>query len=222
MRALTKMTLPLALCLSSTAAAQSSASAPSLDLPVNAPGMAELQAVSPALANYTENLVVGEVWDREGLSPRDRSVVTVAALISRNQSVEMPQHFRRALDNGVTASELSEIITHLAFYSGWPNAMSAVARQPNVAVKISGIGVPDSPWTVELNRHVVLETIDSFGVERCMFASNFPVDSLVASFTTLFDGFMTITKSFSETERLKLFHDNAVRFYHIDLPMAGT
>ena len=105
---------------------------------------------------------------------------------------------------------------------GWRNAMSAVARQPNVAVKISGIGVPDSPWTVELNRHVVLETIDSFGVERCMFASNFPVDSLVASFTTLFDGFMTITKSFSETERLKLFHDNAVRFYHIDLPMAGT
>jgi len=132
MRALTKMTLPLALCLSSTAAAQSSASAPSLDLPVNAPGMAELQAVSPALANYTENLVVGEVWDREGLSPRDRSVVTVAALISRNQSVEMPQHFRRALDNGVTASELSEIITHLAFYSGWPNAMSAVAVASDV------------------------------------------------------------------------------------------
>lgn len=91
----------------------------------------ELRSVSPALANYTESTLLGEVWKRPGLTPRDRSIVTVSALIARNQINEMPFHFRRALDNGVTPAELSEIITHLAFYEGWPNATAAasVARQ---------------------------------------------------------------------------------------------
>lgn len=139
-------------------------------------------------------------------------------------------HFHEAAELAASHPDTQIIINHTglpadrseAGLQGWRNAMSAVARQPNVAVKISGIGVPDSPWTVELNRRVVLETIDCFGVERCMFASNFPVDSLVASFTTLFDGFMAITESLGEAERLKLFHDNAVRFYRMDLPLAGT
>lgn len=138
-------------------------------------------------------------------------------------------HFHEAADLAASHPDIQIIINHTglpadrseAGLRGWRHAMSAVAQQPNVAVKISGIGVPGSPWTVELNRRVVLETIDCFGVERCMFASNFPVDSLVASFATLFDGFMTITESFSEAERLKLFHDNARHFYRIDLPAAG-
>ena len=67
------------------------------------------------------------LWKRPDLSPRDRSVVTVAALIARIQTIEMPYHFALALDNGVKPAELSEIITHLAFYAGWANAMSAVA-----------------------------------------------------------------------------------------------
>lgn len=92
---------------------------------VTAPSMDELASVSPALAAYTESTVLGDLWHRPGLSPRDRSVVTVAALIARNQLNEMPFHFRRALDNGVTPAELSEIITHLAFYAGWPNATAA-------------------------------------------------------------------------------------------------
>jgi 4-carboxymuconolactone decarboxylase len=66
------------------------------------------------------------VWQRPDLSARDRSVVTVASLIARNQSADMPVEFSRALENGVTPAELSEIITHLAFYAGWGNAMSAV------------------------------------------------------------------------------------------------
>lgn len=90
------------------------------------PSQTDIQSVSPALAAYTETKLLGEVWKRPGLSPRDRSLVTVAALIARNQTVEMPYHFRRALDNGVRPSELSEIVFHLAFYSGWPNAMAAV------------------------------------------------------------------------------------------------
>ena len=90
------------------------------------PLQTDVQSVSPALAAYTETKLLGEVWQRPGLSPRDRSLVTVAALIARSQTVEMPFHFRRALDNGVAPRELSEVIFHLAFYCGWPSAMTAV------------------------------------------------------------------------------------------------
>jgi 4-carboxymuconolactone decarboxylase len=87
----------------------------------------DVRAVSPALEHYTKGPLLDGLWKRPELSPRDRSVVTVAALIARIQTIEMPFHFALALDNGVKPSELSEIITHLAFYSGWANAMSAVA-----------------------------------------------------------------------------------------------
>ena len=83
--------------------------------------------VSPALERYTQGVLMGDLWKRPDLSPRDRSIVTVAALIARNQSIGMSHHFNLALDNCVQPSEISEIITHLAFYSGWANAMSAVA-----------------------------------------------------------------------------------------------
>jgi 4-carboxymuconolactone decarboxylase len=87
----------------------------------------DVRAVSPALEHYTRVALLDGLWKRPELSPRDRSVVTVAALIARTQTIEMPFHFSLALDNGVKPAELSEIITHLAFYSGWANAMSAVA-----------------------------------------------------------------------------------------------
>jgi 4-carboxymuconolactone decarboxylase len=94
----------------------------------------------PALDKYTQERLLGEVWKRLGLSARDRSIVTVAALIARNQRIELPYYLNLALDNGVKPSEISEIITHLAFYSGWPNAMSAIAVAKDVfaARKISG------------------------------------------------------------------------------------
>lgn len=94
-----------------------------------------VQSVSPALERYTETRLLGEVWKRPDLSPRDRSIITVAALITRNQTAEMPYYFNVALDNGVKPSELSEIITHLAFYSGWGNAMSAVSVAKEVFSK---------------------------------------------------------------------------------------
>jgi 4-carboxymuconolactone decarboxylase len=78
------------------------------------------------------------------MSPRDRSIVTVAALIARIQTIEMPFHFALALDNGVKPSELSEIITHLAFYSGWANAMSAVAVAKDIFQQ-RGIGIDQLP-----------------------------------------------------------------------------
>ena len=92
----------------------------------------DIPAVSPALDHYTHSALLGEVWTRPDLSPRDRSIVTLAALIARNQSLAMPYYFNVALDNGVEASEISEIIVHLAFYSGWPNAMSAVDSAKDV------------------------------------------------------------------------------------------
>lgn len=93
---------------------------------------AEMQSVSPALKSYTDSTLMGEVWKRPDLSSRDRNIVTVAALIARNQTVAMGHHFSLALEHGVRASELSEIILHLAFYAGWPNAFAAVAPAADV------------------------------------------------------------------------------------------
>src|SRR6266550_6061075 len=87
--------------------------------------------VAPALEKYAQG-PLAELWKRPGLTPRDRSIVTIAALIGRNQTIEMPNCFNLALDNGVKPREISEIITHLAFYSGWANAMSAVAAAKEV------------------------------------------------------------------------------------------
>src|ERR1700716_2450020 len=92
----------------------------------------DVRKVAPALEAYTRDRLLGDVWKRPGLAPRDRSIVTLAALIARNQMIEMPYHFNLALDNGVKPRELSEIITHLAFYTGWANAMAAVAIAKDV------------------------------------------------------------------------------------------
>ena len=82
--------------------------------------------IAPALGDYTENVLFGDVWKRPGLSPRDRSLITVATLVALYRTNELPFHLKRALDNGVSRDELIELITHLAFYSGWPTANTAV------------------------------------------------------------------------------------------------
>jgi 4-carboxymuconolactone decarboxylase len=87
----------------------------------------DMMKVSPALDRYTQGTVRGDLWKRPDLSPRDRSIVTLAALVARNHTVELPYYLNLALDSGVKPGEVSELITHLAFYSGWGNAMSAVA-----------------------------------------------------------------------------------------------
>lgn len=92
----------------------------------------DVASVAPALAKYTQDRLLDNVWKRPDLTPRDRSVVTLAALIARNQMVEMPFYLGLALDNGVKPREISEVITHLAFYSGWSNALSTVAVAQNV------------------------------------------------------------------------------------------
>jgi 4-carboxymuconolactone decarboxylase len=84
-----------------------------------------IREVAPRLADLSADVLFGDIWERPGLSKRDRSLITVAALIALYRSDQLPGHLRRALDNGVTRDEISEIITHMAFYSGWPTAATA-------------------------------------------------------------------------------------------------
>ena len=98
----------------------------------------------------------------------------------------------------------------------WRQAMGRLADAPNVALKISGLGQPGHAWTVEANGPIVRDAISMFSVDRCMFASNFPVDGLCADFQAIFAGFQSITADRPEGDRQRLFHDNAKRIYRLD------
>jgi 4-carboxymuconolactone decarboxylase len=88
--------------------------------------------VAPKLAQLTDDVLFGDIWERPGLSKRDRSLITVTALVALYRPEQLDFHLRRTLENGVTRDEIVEVITHLAFYAGWPNAMTAI----NLAKKI--------------------------------------------------------------------------------------
>jgi 4-carboxymuconolactone decarboxylase len=100
--------------------------------------------VAPALERYEQGTIFGNLWRRPELSSRDRSIVTLSALIARNQAAELPRYLGLALDSGVKPSEISGLITHLAFYSGWANAMSAVSAAKEVFA-VRGIGAGQLP-----------------------------------------------------------------------------
>lgn len=99
--------------------------------------------------------------------------------------------------------------------AGWRRAMQEVAAQDNVMLKISGLGLRGLPWTLERNGPVIRDAIAIFGADRCMFASNYPVDSLAGSFATIFDGFRQAVAHEPLANQRKLFHDNAVRIYRL-------
>ncbi len=133
-------------------------------------------------------------------------------------------HLYEAADLAQRFPETQVILNHTGLPSdrskegleGWAKAMRVLADNSSAAVKISGLGQPNQPWMVAANRRIVLDTIEIFGVERCMFASNFPVDSLVATFETIFDGFDAITADFPAADREALFVGNAARIYRIE------
>ncbi|CFQ53391.1 putative decarboxylase [Yersinia frederiksenii] len=134
-----------------------------------------LSRVSPALANYQRQKLQADLWQRPALSPRDRSMITVAAIIARNQTALMTEQFNLALDNGVKASELSEIITHLAFYSGWGNAMSAVAAAQDIFQQrgITAASLPTAqPELLPLNQ--TAEQLRLNAVEQSVGSQQFP------------------------------------------------
>ncbi len=85
----------------------------------------DIRAFAPKLMELTDEVLFGDVWERPGLSKRDRSLITVAALTALYRTNELPFHIVRARENGVSKDELVELFTHLAFYAGWPNAMTA-------------------------------------------------------------------------------------------------
>jgi predicted TIM-barrel fold metal-dependent hydrolase len=99
--------------------------------------------------------------------------------------------------------------------AGWRRALERVAAQPNVAIKISGLGRAGLPWTLAANGAIIRDTIAIFGIERCMFASNFPVDSLAGTFDDIYGGFLAAVADCPAAEQRKLFHDNAVRLYRL-------
>lgn len=90
------------------------------------PSLDEVRAFAPKLMELTDDVLFGDVWERPGLSKRDRSLITVAALVALYRTNELPSHLLRARANGISKDELQEVFTHLAFYSGWPTAITAV------------------------------------------------------------------------------------------------
>jgi 4-carboxymuconolactone decarboxylase len=117
---------------------------PHADSHLSPPTLDAMRAVSTGLARYTTDTLLGNLWKRPEMSARDRSIVTLSVLIARNQSGELPFYLNLALDSGVKASEISEIIAHLAFYSGWANATAAAVVTQGVFDK-RGIGPAQLP-----------------------------------------------------------------------------
>jgi 4-carboxymuconolactone decarboxylase len=106
----------------------------------------QVRSVAPALEQYTQDRLYGDVWKRPGLNPRDRSLVTIAALIARGEAGALNYYADQALENGMKPAEISETITHLAYYSGWGKAMAAIGPISEVFGK-RGIGVDQLPET---------------------------------------------------------------------------
>ena len=99
------------------------------------PAREAIRGTVPKLAEISDKIIYGEIWERPGLSRRDRSLITVATLIALGREKQLDGHLARALDNGVTKDEIAEIITHLAFYAGWPAAMTAAQIAKDVFAK---------------------------------------------------------------------------------------
>jgi 4-carboxymuconolactone decarboxylase len=98
----------------------------------SSPAREAIRGTVPMLAEYADKIIYGEVWERPQLSKRDRSLITCSALMATGRYEQLKGHLARALANGVTKEEVSELITHLAFYAGWPSAMTAATLAKEV------------------------------------------------------------------------------------------
>ena len=134
-------------------------------------------------------------------------------------------HLDQATDLAADFPETTLVINHTGLpsdrsdlgFSAWSNAIEQVAQKPNVMIKISGLGQTNQPWTVESNRNIVLRALEIFGPDRCMFASNFPVDRLCGDLDAILLGFREIVNTLTETTVDALFHGNAARIYRFSL-----
>jgi len=135
-----------------------------------------------------------------------------------------PWHLEEAAEVARAFPSTAIVLNHTGFpwdrspegLRSWRRGMEALADCPNVHTKISELGLPDRPWRIEDNRPIVLDAIRIFGVDRCMFASNFPVSGLRATFDHIFDAFRAIVGHLPQPDQAKLLGQNAMRFYRID------
>ncbi|MDM0021837.1 carboxymuconolactone decarboxylase family protein [Variovorax saccharolyticus] len=134
MRSIAKTLAGAAVALSAATSASAQTPPPA---PVRGatPAQQQFGEISPKFAELTDNVLFGDVWERPGLSKRDRSLITVSALIAMNRPDQLRPHMVRARENGVTQDELIETITHLAFYAGWPSAVTAISVAKDVFKK---------------------------------------------------------------------------------------
>lgn len=142
----------------------------------------DMHWAAPALAGYTDEVLFGDVWERTDLSPRDRSLVTLSALIAGGNTAQITGHLGRALDNGVTPAEISGLITHLAFYSGWPKAVSilAVTRQVMEARGVTSADMQADPARLTEADRLLIARAASGPVTRGP-DSNFTGEALVSA-----------------------------------------
>ncbi|MGE3147472.1 MAG: amidohydrolase [Pseudorhodoplanes sp.] len=175
-------------------------------------------AASPAEASA----VVGKAGSMS--DPRWRNGYALLERHGFNYDLQAPWwHMSEAAELARDFPRTQIVINHTALpadrgaegLAGWRRALETVAALPNVALKISGIGLRGERWSAEKNTPIVRDAIRIFGADRCMFASNFPVDGLTGSFDTIFSGFTSIVADLPEAQQQMLFHDNAVRFYRL-------
>ncbi|RLP77359.1 thioesterase [Mycetocola tolaasinivorans] len=177
----------------------------------NKPG----QAASPALAASEPTLMEDPQW-RRGFALLDTYGLDFELQVAW-------WHMHEASRLAADFPETQITINHTGLPSdrspeglrGWAEALRLMARHENVLIKISGIGLPGVPWSAENNREVVQTTADIFGPDRIMFASNFPVDSLVGGYHEIFTGFAEIARGWSADEQRAAFIDNAIRAYRL-------
>ncbi len=156
--------------------------------------------------------------------PRFRDGFACLASLGLSYDLQTPWwHLDAALELAQDFPDTQIILNHTGLpadrsaegLAGWRKAMGALSDAPNVALKISGLGQPGKAWTIDANGPVIRDALSIFGAERCMFASNFPVDSLCAAFQTIFSSYLTLTANLDADLRQGLFHENARRIYRL-------
>jgi predicted TIM-barrel fold metal-dependent hydrolase len=174
------------------------------------------QASSPAKARRQPSLMTDPNWIQ------GYSLLSHYGLTFELQTAWW--HLSEAVELGRRFPEISTVVNHAGLPSdrsdealaGWAKALRQIAELPNVTIKISGIGLEGIPWTVEINRQIVETVAEIFGIDRIMFGSNFPVDSLTGSFHDIFGGYLEITSSWSSDEQAAAFIKNAIKIYRLN------
>jgi predicted TIM-barrel fold metal-dependent hydrolase len=202
----------------------------------NAEEILARQAACPLMRGIRTKPIIGpSAAERDAVRGQPRSLqdlvwrngLKLLAKYNLSWDLRVPwYHLEEAAEVCRELPELPTVLNHTGYpwnrdpesLEGWRRGMRALAACPNVHVKLSALCVAGTPWTFEANRPLVLFAIDTFGVDRCMFASNFPVDSLKGSWDYLFSNYKRMVAHFPLEDRKKLFAGNAARFYRIALP----